>query len=359
MKKSLVALLLAGLSFLPACKKDDHDPWNSCPSCSGILYTRGDSVGLDVYKIGVGDSHFPVENCGFQYYQGNKGGFGSTLEEIGCANDSVHLIWAYGGLSSIRVSRGWEGQTDTGLKIGDPIEKYLDLYPEAKLREHCFSEDWIAPHFVVDFDENDNITAMKVVDIDFARELRVGKVLRTCPCSSILYTTEENNDLGFIPVDEEAKTLGLGDFKMDMPERDYLIKNCNFEVDKDDCSFMNLRGCDNDSVYLKWSFNKLEQISIRNGWEGQTDTGLKIGDPIEKFLNIYPNAMNKRYVHSSDGSELNLWATGYLRVSTDKNNLIDIINLRDFEFSDPGITPIGPWQSECLFSSEEDCYEEK
>lgn len=49
LEKILSAILLSSLITLTNCKKDDdHNKqkpitaWNSCPSCTGILYTDGD-----------------------------------------------------------------------------------------------------------------------------------------------------------------------------------------------------------------------------------------------------------------------------------------------------------------------------
>lgn len=52
---------------------------------------------------------------------------------------------------------------------------------------------------------------------------------------------------------------------------------------------MEERGC-NDSVYLHWSYGLLTYISVKEGWEGQTNRGIKIGDSLEKFLEAYPEA---------------------------------------------------------------------
>ncbi|MFA6161178.1 MAG: hypothetical protein WC766_03285 [Patescibacteria group bacterium] len=59
---------------------------------------------------------------------GHEGGIGDTLQ-IGACSDGVVLIWAYNLFSSIRLSQGWTGVTDTGLGIGASYQDFIQTYP--------------------------------------------------------------------------------------------------------------------------------------------------------------------------------------------------------------------------------------
>ncbi len=165
-QKSLFTLLISGLGLLSSCKDDGR---LSCP-CNSRLYTKS-HYGLGSYKIGMQDSHDPVNHCGFSYLDNHKGGIGDTLEEIGCNGDSVFFYWAYDSLDFVEVKTGWEGKTDTGLKIGDPLATFLELYPKAMQRKTFFSNTqanlWVSGHLKVNIDSEGNVDAMQVQSLDY------------------------------------------------------------------------------------------------------------------------------------------------------------------------------------------------
>jgi|SRR3989344_860281 len=171
-RKNLAALLLASTIaiFSATCKKEDNGnsrgqgQWNTCPSCSDTLLTIDMDSGFrdcgfqHYYKLGIADEHYPVDSCNFEYYDNHMGGEGDTLQEIGC-DKSVFFEWAYGTLWDIGVREGWSGQTDTGLKIGDPLDKFLDLYPNAEKHSDYV---WTAGHFKIYLEDKENIKMMGV-----------------------------------------------------------------------------------------------------------------------------------------------------------------------------------------------------
>jgi len=119
------------------------------------------------------------------------------------------------------------------------------------------------------------------------------------------------------------------------------VNNCDFRHYRESAfTHEFLIGCE-DSVFMHWRGNDLETISVREGWKGQTDRGIMIGDPIEKFLEVYPEAQHKR-----DPPGYKIYEVNYLVVSFDKNDKIDMMSLNnrnvdDFDYS----SLVEPWQT--------------
>ena len=156
----------------------------TCPGCQGVLYTMRDvcyeeqygasRIGLDCYKVGIGDRHYAVSDCDFEYHEGHAGGAGETLEIVGCG-DAVYMQWAFGRLQSISVRAGWEGETGRGLGIGDSIEVFQQLYPEARQRTKGLCEPdvttiWTAGHLKVNVNEQGALDMMAVDSDDHSTE---------------------------------------------------------------------------------------------------------------------------------------------------------------------------------------------
>jgi exo-beta-1,3-glucanase (GH17 family) len=147
------------------------DSLHTCPACDGVLYTIPEPcfegqygvtrLGLDHFKLGLADRHFPVRSCGFGYHEGHAGGSGDTLELLGC-DDSVYFFWAFSQLQEVAVRQGWQGRTDQGLRIGDSVETLLRLYPKARRRGGDTETLWSAGAFKIAVDSQGVITKMGV-----------------------------------------------------------------------------------------------------------------------------------------------------------------------------------------------------
>jgi hypothetical protein len=82
-----------------------------------------------------------ADSTSWRIFDGHAGGFGATLEYIGCANNqsSVWLQFGYDALFQVAVRDGWLGATDRGLRIGDSLSTVQRLYPEAVRQPTRFS----------------------------------------------------------------------------------------------------------------------------------------------------------------------------------------------------------------------------
>ncbi len=340
-----LAIPLLVLSSIGCKEETDADLNMHCP-CHSNLSTKK-HYGLGSFKIGMGDNHDVIGECvtqgKFHYVNDQKGGIGSSLVEAGCKNDSVELVWQFGGLVAISVTEGWLGRTDTNLRIGDSIEDYLDRYPKAKMYTGDAPNEklsFITPHCLTKFDENGKIEEMIVKRYSYKNELKVDKKDHVCPCEETLFTQKEKYNY-----DKTYKKTGLGSFKLNMPVSYFLENNCDFRRYKELEPWKDMFiGC-GDSVYMEWLSNDLYIVSVRQGWEGQTDRGIKIGDSLEKFLEAYPKAKKKDA--GTYPNEYNIYTHGYFKASFDSKEKIDMMSLLQSEDDDyDWTTPIVPWQKE-------------
>ncbi len=98
-------------------------------SCTSELYENPLTQGLGGLFMGMGNCLL-MESRGFAIYEGHAGGYGDTLEWVGCEG-GVRLVWAYNGLRDIYLSEGWQGSTDKGIEIGDSLDDVRSAYPNA------------------------------------------------------------------------------------------------------------------------------------------------------------------------------------------------------------------------------------
>ena len=139
----------------------------------GTLYINKRALGD--FKIGMKDSHiltwfpdFDYAESYFDFVRGGistHGGWGAVLY-IESKKYGVEFIWQYRELCKIRLSKGWHGQTDCGLCMGDTIERLLQLYPSAErsvsewprwVNEEFGKDDEIIyslPNCILCFDDN-------------------------------------------------------------------------------------------------------------------------------------------------------------------------------------------------------------
>jgi hypothetical protein len=144
---------LFGVALVAACNSPSgptsYSYINLPPSdCADILRTTGDQYVRDTpvgwgndFRLGIPEQWFfragkrPTEESGlpdgFSYYDGHRGGYGETLQTIGCGS-SVFLLFAYGTFSIV-ATRRFGSVTERGLRIGDSLERFLALYPDTDL----------------------------------------------------------------------------------------------------------------------------------------------------------------------------------------------------------------------------------
>ena len=87
-----------------------------------------------------------------------------------------------------------------------------------------------------------------------------------------------------------------------------------------------------NSNYKGWEKDFLGSIIVKEGWIGKTDTGLVIGDSLEKFLQTYPNATPiKPNTSFPPYQEQDVWRYENLKARI-KENKIDAFEL-DYEYN--------------------------
>ncbi len=323
------------------CKEDME-----CP-CHDKLRTKGD-YGVGTFDINMRDNTHLVKECGFEFVDNHRGGYGDTLQEIGCNNNSMHFIWAYGGLDSITVREGWEGRTDTGLKIGSSIEDYLEKYPESRLAMVGDPNSYISPHFITRFNDDGYIDRMTVTWFNYKNQLERDNNVYGCVSDATLYTKgEEERKSG-----KTYEHLGLGEYKINMPNNLSLVNNCGFRytyTPDETMRAFSIIGGENESVWMEWSINDLMRVSVREGWKGETERGLRIGDTRERFLKLYPGAKEKDVSLYGD---YEIWTAGFLKTSIDKQGKVDMLELDRYNHNNTGYDwtiPVYPWQKEPIW----------
>ncbi|MEK6908562.1 MAG: hypothetical protein AABX23_00740 [Nanoarchaeota archaeon] len=151
-----------------------------------------------------------------------------------------------------------------------------------------------------------------------------------------LYTRENPSFAGF--------ELGMGDSHS-------LVNNCGFRYwgnrQGGYGNTLEIIGGPGDSMYFVWLGDTLSRISLRNGWNGETENGLKIGDDFSKFNSLHPSAMRTRVAHYYPHQQNNIWDIGHFRANFNDVGKISLMEIR-LNYYDYGTTnyidnPIGPW----------------
>lgn len=115
----------------------DGGPVIVCPTCDELLTWDTTQSKHSTYGSKISTSSNWNDSYAWQMLKacpdwgivgGHEGGTGDTLQ-IGACNDGVVLIWAYNMFSSIRLSQGWTGKTDTNLGIGESYQTFIQTYP--------------------------------------------------------------------------------------------------------------------------------------------------------------------------------------------------------------------------------------
>lgn len=66
--------------------------------------------------------------CGWEVWNEHEGGYGDTYQ-VSKFGGGLIFIWAWNNFSGFIASKGWEGKTEEGIKLGDSIGTFLDTYP--------------------------------------------------------------------------------------------------------------------------------------------------------------------------------------------------------------------------------------
>jgi hypothetical protein len=119
---AILLLLPFALVFVDGCAFDcpsdkDNVSWTSY----GRLQFGGSGPDLTARKI--------ISHCSCNVFEGHDGGLFDTLE-LSPRSHSFVLVWAHNAFSGYRVTSGWKGVTDRGVRLGDSAATFQRLYPE-------------------------------------------------------------------------------------------------------------------------------------------------------------------------------------------------------------------------------------
>jgi len=374
-KKLLQIGLATTLAFSPSCKKDE--PSIDC-ICQGTIYPSEGRI--NSYEIGQGDSHELVEHCSFVYVNNHLGGYGDTLEEAGCSG--LYLIWAYGSLQTINISPedGSTLKTDKGFSFDrytqPNLDKFINAHPDALLIDdlvplgasltdggYGYSSSLVAilPGAIAYFNgyNEKKLGGMTLSrgtsPYGFEEIIKISKNMPKTPeCDSTLYT-----------IAKRPEELGIGELKLYMPRFHKALTEEGFEphrrtvqifpppflpyerIPEIEMPYYVWYAKCNEGIQLKWGFKGgsfgnsnykgwekdfLGSIIVKEGWIGKTDTGLVIGDSLEKFLQTYPNATPiKPNTSFPPYQEQDVWRYENLKARI-KENKIDAFEL-DYEYN--------------------------
>jgi hypothetical protein len=131
MKRISLFALLAMVSSILYIRCTREGTINDCPSCNEeVTWSRYGKFNFSNsgFDGDIGNGVHLQSTCGWKIYNGNAGGYGHIYQVSSCQN-GVIFTWAYGQLHSVALSNGWQGSTKEGMRIGDDLDKFLDLYP--------------------------------------------------------------------------------------------------------------------------------------------------------------------------------------------------------------------------------------
>lgn len=111
---------------------DPTAPMLDTTCASGTLRPTGKDAGYAVFGRFQYDWYASNDDPDYQYYGNHRGGFGDTLEYLGCAGERyVWLQWSWSQFARVAVRSPWSGSTDRGLRIADDLDRFRTLYPAA------------------------------------------------------------------------------------------------------------------------------------------------------------------------------------------------------------------------------------
>lgn len=186
------------------------------------------------------------------------------------------------------------------------------------------------------------------------------KIPRHDPCDIFTATLYTSGDVDYNRGFAESHELSLDNFAIAMGDDHSLVGQCGFDYFFDNMggygNTLDIIGGPERSIYMQWIGGGLSRIAVRSmgeeGWNGETEKGLRIGDSFAKFIALYPQAQQQiptpYSVHYLVGAQQNLWTQGHLKVSV-VNSGIASMEISFFNHDDHPFFagyPIGPQGSE-------------
>lgn len=127
---SLIVLILAS-----GCQEEEIVNPARCPSIRDNITWKSTGAYGD-FKLGQEGRDSAARElasaCGWHIVPGHNGGYGNTLD-IASEHDEVIFTWAENTFAWFRVSKGWQGRTDRGIRLGATVNEFLAVYPEFQL----------------------------------------------------------------------------------------------------------------------------------------------------------------------------------------------------------------------------------
>lgn len=255
------------------------------------LVINPDSAGIGNIPLGVEDGDNIIMPEGFAYHNERKGGVGLRQEII---NDRYGMVlsWSSSRLHDIVVFDGWQGEiSGKGIKLGDPIERFLLAFPDAKKSENLPNtyevrlqrnplhpdETSLGMTLVAYCDANMKIIKMQLAD-DIYPDLYYEQYASLSATANLVFN---------------PNSPGIGNIQLGMRDIDWLdfpegfTYNGSTEITNKDFG-----------ITLEFDYSlasPLSGILVSDGWKGEiAGTGIRIGDSLEKFLQAYPDARNTR-----------------------------------------------------------------
>ena len=121
-------ILLAVLNLMSCGGGNESTASFDCPTVSDNVSWL--SYGQFTFQQSGDDSTARdiIANCDWHVYNNHNGGEGDTLQ-IASPNEEVILVWAFNEFRAYKLSPGWTGQTENGIKIGNTITDLYAQYP--------------------------------------------------------------------------------------------------------------------------------------------------------------------------------------------------------------------------------------
>ena len=123
----VVFSIALSLVFFAGCELDKDDKFQ-CPLLSDNI--SWNSYGRFIFEDSGRDSTARkiISECNWHVHNNHNGGTGGTLQ-VASPQESVIMVWAFNDFHAFRVSSGWTGSTEQGIKIGSDIFDLYRLYP--------------------------------------------------------------------------------------------------------------------------------------------------------------------------------------------------------------------------------------
>ncbi len=144
--KIFIFSVLISMTLFVKCEKDK----GVCPTGSETItwdsYGNWDllSEGYDGYSS---EGLNLESDCGWKILGAYSGGVGN-IYVIYSQDTAITFVWEWGTLSTIKLKSGWTGSTQDGIKMGDSISKFLEIYSYFEI------VDYYPSFFPFDYEEH-------------------------------------------------------------------------------------------------------------------------------------------------------------------------------------------------------------